>query len=181
MTLLKDGTEDLHREIEAVVPLMRPSLTLEQYQGYLRKLYGYYKPLEAELMKVESGGFAIEPRLKSHLLEKDISQLGKSFDDIGHCSSIPRPATLSEAIGVMYVLEGSTLGAQILVRGLQKNENVKECPTNFLNPYEESTGKMWAEFRAQAEQVVPNQDHNVAVAFAQETFRSLAGWLKTNS
>lgn len=59
---------------------------------------------------------------------------------------IPAVATWPSALGYLYVLEGSTLGGQLLYRHLRETLRLtREC-TNYLRGYESRTGPQWRAF-----------------------------------
>lgn len=56
--------------------------------------------------------------------------------------SFPEPADRSEALGALYVVEGSTLGGRIILRQLQAR-GITDAELSFLDPYGRSAGVMW--------------------------------------
>ena len=59
----------------------------------------------------------------------------------------PAPAGQAEALGMLYVLEGSTLGGQFITRALA-TRGVIDPGLAFLDPYGDETGVRWRSFLA---------------------------------
>ena len=57
----------------------------------------------------------------------------------------PEPGSRSEALGMMYVLEGSTLGGRIILRELAKR-GLDVSELGYLDPYGVDTGRRWRAF-----------------------------------
>lgn len=52
----------------------------------------------------------------------------------------------AEALGALYVLEGATLGGQVIIKRLKKNEPFSTLPLAYYNVYADHTGVMWTQF-----------------------------------
>jgi heme oxygenase len=181
---LKAGTEDLHQRIETVVPLMDPQLTVAEYMDYLERLWPFYRRIEACLGVVPGLRSAVrdlDERWKTGLLAMDLRG-GSARPDASRTgdASIPHPRNVPEALGCLYVLEGSTLGAQILIRAIHNGLGDKVAGrTHFLECYGAQVGEKWRRLCAalNAELAEPN-DLKVAVAAARSTFAGLHDWLE---
>jgi heme oxygenase len=53
----------------------------------------------------------------------------------------------NEALGAMYVIEGSTLGGNVIAKQLSKTEGFDDVTFNFFGCYRENTGFMWKNFK----------------------------------
>jgi heme oxygenase len=82
-------------------------------------------------------------------------------------------------LGTAYVLEGATLGGQIITRHLQQELGIQpECGGAFFHSYGASVAPMWREFVEVLNTYPATEDEQVAlVASACETFSSLEAWL----
>ncbi len=171
MARLKSGTQDQHRAIERLVPLMASDLTSATYVGYLRRMLGYVQPIEAALRSVLglSGVISdLDARAKSGWLQDD---LGGAH--VSTCTDLPSLTSVSAALGCMYVLEGSTLGGQILARHVAGR--VDGANVSYLRSYGAEVGPMWKRFGLAVEAYAG--DGATMVAAAQDTFRTLGRWL----
>jgi len=169
---LRRETRAEHEAIEATLGLDRDP-TLERYREILERFYGFYLPLERELVPL---GFS--ERLKTPLLRADLEALGIDPSTVALCADIPRPRTQPERFGVCYVLEGATLGGQIIARRLQSSLQIMpHRGGRFFHGYGERTREMWQAFRnALAGLSLRPADEDSAVRFAIETFGRLRAW-----
>jgi heme oxygenase len=122
MLELRHGTQDLHSRIEAAPNfsgLIKEQVTLCDYVQALKLLSLFYSHREPQLllgMAQYFPEFNYIPRLP--LLSRDLREVGVVQDDnpIENISSV---ANKAEILGLLYVVEGSTLGGQIISRHLE--------------------------------------------------------------
>jgi len=164
---------------------MDPAFSLGDYRRLLTRFYGYYVPLEARLVawsEAEARGIAYAERVKVPELERDLITLGETAETIAllpHCAALPALATEAEGLGCLYVVEGSTLGGQVITRQLLKSLGLTaENGVAFFNGYGAETGPRWKTFGAWLEEGAAQLDQDEAIiAGANETFRTLGDWL----
>jgi heme oxygenase len=183
--LLRKSTEDIHRLIEQRVPVFREGFDLEDYSQLVEHFFGFWAPVEEKLSNVTSlrdPDLALQSRFKRSLLREDLLILGRDPATVRQCEKLPRLDTFLEGLGCLYVLEGSTLGAQIISRRLKETLHLGErSGASFFNAYGGLTGSRWMEFkRFVSASVKPEQADNVAEA-ARETFMCFYEWLGTSS
>ncbi|WP_375743198.1 biliverdin-producing heme oxygenase [Corallococcus interemptor] len=187
---LKTETRPHHERTEGVVRLMDAHLTPAGYQRQLESFHGLYAPLEALLAAPLT---ALEPELdwearwKTPLLEADLRAMGHdtaSLARLPRASSLPALPGLAEALGCAYVLEGSTLGGQLLLRHLARHfgADARVGTFAFFRAYGAQVGPMWRAFgealtRASARAASESFDAAV-VQGARDTFDTFAAWLK---
>ena len=184
---LKQETAAAHRNIEGAFPVMRPDFSLEEYRGLLIKLYGFYKSIEDKMTDVFAKSdvqFDYEPRKKIKLLAADLRSQGVSEEEIRDIKVFNpwiQSLTLAEAFGILYVLEGSTLGGQFITK--QLNARFALSPENgisFFHSYGPQTGLMWKQFQGHLNAQLDNSEKlKSAVQTASATFENLGGWLKS--
>jgi heme oxygenase len=86
------------------------------------------------------------------------------------------PST-EDALGRLYVLEGSTLGGTFIDRHLTGLLALTGVRVRAFSPYGRETGAMWHAFRRAArDRVAAGGDPGRVVAAAQDTFAALAAW-----
>lgn len=184
LALLKEATAADHRAVEDELPLLRPDVTLSDYRHYLTGMWSLHAPVERALGL--PGLRAVLPdvdqRRRLPLLERDLGALGLSRHDL---ASLPAAAPLSpprrvpEILGALYVLEGSTLGGQILRRHLAETlGGAIAGALGYLSAYPH-VGAMWKKFREAVDLYGAEhpEDRNEMIAAAQHLFRSLRSWL----
>jgi heme oxygenase (biliverdin-IX-beta and delta-forming) len=149
---LRESTAALHQELEKVlIPRIKKTSTPAEYIDLLKVFYGYYYPLEqhiaAHLDTSFPGGF--ENRRKASLLLQDMAFInGTPVENPALCSDIPEITDNSQALGALYVLEGSTLGGQVISQILSRNITTPEMPKalTFFEGYGSNTQTMWESF-----------------------------------
>jgi len=179
---LKQETHDHHTRLENTVDILNRTRTVTDYQSVLETFYGFYKPIEDLLGAVEGiETISFHERRKVTLLQNDLKSFGLSDHDIDHlpvCADLPPLNTLDEAFGCLYVLEGSTLGGQIISRQLQKLPP-PALPHSFFISYGADVGSQWKALQAVVEHFAHDEPtHNAIVASAQATFTSLDQWFQ---
>jgi len=192
LKVIKEATKSQHEKIEqnpCMKALVDNTIDLKNYYTLLYKFYGFHKAAEKKLLIThlwQDYNFDIEKRKKTPLLGKDLLYLGyqDSLDKILLCNNIPTLENDAACLGFLYVIEGSTLGGQILSRHLKQKFNFsKEQGASYFNSYgKEHLRNMWLEFQALLENYVTThqaQTHTI-VNTAIETFEKLDIWLENS-
>jgi heme oxygenase (biliverdin-IX-beta and delta-forming) len=181
---LKRGTQDLHRRVEQVVDIDSVCAGADTYCALLSRLLGYYEPLEQLLSSFswDTAGLDFAARRKSAWLMRDLAFLG--IDEakqakLPRCEELPKPGSLAAALGVMYVLEGATLGGQVIRRTIDKKLRLTmPAGAGFHTSYGPRNGSMWLSFKAAAtRQLNSRAQIDEAVHAARETFVTYEAWL----
>jgi heme oxygenase (biliverdin-IX-beta and delta-forming) len=177
---LKQETLSHHESLERHLQLLRPELNLEDYRILLESFYGFYAPWEQRavlsLQQALPGFF--DERRKTPLLERDLRFLGSDPAAIKECPSLPATDSLLALLGSLYVLEGATLGGQILSRHFARQLNLcSEGGCSFFSSYGSAVGRRWRSFcELLASYSSPDND-TVIVQSAVQTFCCLGKWL----
>jgi len=186
---LRSETQAQHSALESRMPLMDPAFSLADYWRLLARFHGYYVPLEARLVawsRTEGQRINYAERVKVPELERDLYALGATADTIAQsprCAALPELATEAEGLGCLYVVEGSTLGGQVIRRLLQKSFGLSpESGVAFFSGYGAETGTRWKAFGGRLEEAAARLGQDDAIiAGANETFRTLGIWLENAS
>lgn len=183
---LREATRPMHRRLESAAPLKRlvePDLTLNEYCGVLERLLGYHDPAEVTV-NAHADGLPIDfgPRRKTDLLVRDLERLHYSrreIDDLPRCPDVAPVTDVDSALGVLYVLEGSTLGGRIIRRHLQRSIGIaSDAGCAYYTGYGEDTGPMWKALgRAIEERVKESGSAEPVIASARATFIALNKWM----
>lgn len=178
---LKQETRGQHENTESDVDLMRPDFTRENYRDLLVKFYSFYKPFEekmSEAIAKNSIEFNHNERLNTPKLERDLRALGMSDEEISKIETtneLPNLDSGERIFGSLYVIEGSTLGGQVISRHLKQNLGMDETNgTAFFSGYGKDTGPMWKAFGdaiTKFAETSENQDE--IIAGANETFEKI--------
>ncbi len=185
LQLLKDVTHESHAALELQMPLLDADLRPTAYQHMVQKLYTFHKPLEILLLSSPSFadiGIEYAERAKTARLARDLEALGLRASDIEQmplCDTLPPLEKQSHIWGCLYVLEGATLGGQIVARHLQASLKLTpETGASYFSGYGVQTGPRWKAFctllTAYAARVDDTSD---IIAGANATYATLSAWM----
>jgi len=198
---LRDETLQAHQDAEAALDLDRRLASLGAYTALLRALYRAHRPIEARLAAFEwaGSGIAFAERRKLAWLEADLAAL-RALPVPADAAGAPRvaadggalvpadedaaappgdedgpPPSPGEAFGMLYVLEGSTLGGRIIGREVAARLGLDaDRGGRFFHGYGARTGAMWQGFTAALDRLGPTgPDADAAVAAARRTFETV--------
>jgi heme oxygenase len=183
---LRAGTAELHIALEKRLPFFSDSLDANAFERLMQAYYGFYLPLESALL--DSGSipvdFDLAPRLKSQTLLNDLQALGLTAETIARlplCHSLPVIDSSATCLGVLYVLEGATLGGQILRREIASRLRLDAGNgAAFLDIYGAATGRRWRDFiEYLGSRSLDAGEREAVVAAAQTTFSCFERWLES--
>jgi len=178
---LKLETAADHAAIEEASAILHPRLDLAGYRAYLEDTFGFYQIAEPRLAEMGVWELLELPaveRLKLPLLLRDLRALGcVDPSALPVCETPPDWPGAAEALGAAYVLEGSTLGGNVISRHIQRRFG-GDVPRAFLECYGPRTGENWRTFRAALSRFATSREiENRMVNGAQSTFRTFTRWL----
>lgn len=189
---LRDATSPLHDKLEECMPLMRPDLSEAAYLQVLKNFYGLYAPLEQVLM-AHTDWLALlsdaPDRQRLPHLKQDLEALGVSLAEqeaLPLCQLPDMSPGLHQLLGCMYVMEGSTLGGQHLVRHLKNHfgwDEADDSKTHFFNSYGKQVGPRWKAFcevlQSFSAKQTPEQQQ-ITIASAVGMFEILEQWFRAH-
>lgn len=144
---LRTGTEAVHLRLHGLPlfhALAQGRLTRDGYAALLRRMLGFHAPLEARLGEVaglDAFGIDVAARRRSHLLRADLASLGETTE--APMAPLRAFGTAAQALGALYVAEGSTLGGRHLARALDTLLPPGIEGRRFLLGHGERHGEMW--------------------------------------
>ncbi len=178
---LKQETLPLHEQIEQRVDVLNRLTSVASYRELLIAFYGYYAPLEQALEKFawHAIGLDWDERRKVPKLETDLQRLGTEPASIARCQLLPALPDPASALGCLYVIEGATLGGQIIHKELATRTMISEENGGaFFSCYGDQVGPRWAAFRAAVVDFATTADReNRIVLAAKDTFQKFDDWL----
>jgi heme oxygenase len=180
---LKKGTEDIHGLIERRVPVFEEGFNLEDDARLVERFFGFWCPVEerlSTLTALQEPALALQSRFKSFLLRDDLLVLGRNPAAALLRERLPRLDTFLQGLGCLYVLEGSTLGSQIISRRLEQKLQIRErSGASFFNAYGGLVGVRGMEFKNFVSASVTSEHADDVVTAARETFICFYEWLGT--
>jgi heme oxygenase len=139
---------------------------------FLAKMYGFLRPYEDRLRHYTlPPSWQQEQRYRAHLI---LGDLGTDAAALPLCPALPPLDTLPQLLGAMYVMEGSTLGGQVIARQLTKADISTRA---YFTGYAERTGPMWKSFCQQLSEAATPETEDEIVQSASRTFQHLETWL----
>lgn len=186
---LRDSTADCHKQLELnslSQALLSNNVNKTIYCSYLIQLYSFVNGFEQYIYPELGQHFLNIPlRKKAFFIEEDLKAHGIAFD---------KHALLEEgffrntypdiylASGALYVLEGSTLGGQIIVKHLQKTMPSGSINATYFSGYQHKTGSMWKEFLQQLTALPQStQQEEQIIKGAITTFKIIDDLLSNNN
>jgi heme oxygenase len=180
---LKRETAEVHQRLDAQLGLLDPSLDVHRYRRVLETLYGFYVPVETDLARLAAAesplGFPL--RARAELLERDLLALGRSPADLAalpRCHDRPELSCVEDLAGCLYVLEGASLGGQVLAPLLHRRLGLaKGSGAGFFAGDEEGTLPRWTAVVAWLDGL-PRTGASTTkiIGTATATFDALARW-----
>ena len=152
------------------------TVTAAQTAEFLARMHGFVQPYEAALRRHAADfgpDWQLEQRYRAHLILEDLARLGYPAKP-PVCPTMPPLETRAQLLGAMYVLEGSTLGGQVIARQLAA---AGITGRSFFAGRAERSGPLWKQFGPLLEAAAASEDADVIVASAILTFQTLAAWL----
>ena len=144
---------------------------------FLAKMYGFLVPYETALQRhaaAFSPAWELPGRLRAQLILEDIGQNGRA-PDLPLCPAMPPLRTRLQLLGAMYVVEGSTLGGQVITRQLAQAGIELRA---YFTGYGALTGPRWKAFCHLLTEAAPaGPDQDDVVASACFTFQRLDQWI----
>jgi len=185
MLALRTGTAPEHQQLEATLDLLDPGLTVPRLTAVLQRMHAFWVVVEqgldtwATAHPHDAAVLEWSARRRAHLFAADLAALGAAPRPDRPADLVP-PAGTDEALGTLYVLEGSTLGGVLIDRHLAASPALAGvAPLAAFTPYGERTGARWAAFRrATRDHVARGGDADAVVSAAARTFRSMAAWCR---
>jgi len=187
---LKQATKKNHDELEELMfvnDIMSGSLTLQQYKQILNTNYQVHKTVEDFLFNDLSPKTAekldLDHRKKLNALVADMQEallpVVTADNDYTALDLENNDATI---LGGMYVLEGATLGGNVIVKRLKTNPNLAGLHLNFhyYQVYGDQLINNWKTFCSVLD-AQPEDTHEKSIEGAKRVFDYIASIQQKNS
>lgn len=180
LAILKEETKTFHSSVEKVlIKEIKQLSSIEEYLNLLVKLYNFYYSIEDRIQELIDETILADIRHRKHIpqLELDLNFSNSKFTihENPFCKKIH---STSYALGVLYVMEGSTLGGQIISGMLKKQLAIHNEPIfNYFSSYKEETNRMWTNFKHNLENASHKVNQTELLNGAKDTFIALENWL----
>jgi heme oxygenase len=181
---LRKITAPQHQALESAFDGRDSLGSKSAYEKLLIRFFGIHSTLEAQLAMVQGLPAALPDfagRRKSSALTADLAAFGVSTDGAAICTDLPELKTISQALGCLYVLEGSTLGGQFMAREVRERLNLgPQIGSEFFSSYGSKVGSMWKTFGQHLELFASANPtfRDEILTTAQATFGCFSRWLR---
>jgi heme oxygenase (biliverdin-IX-beta and delta-forming) len=180
---LRQETEADHRSVEASVPLMHQGLSVAQYVECLRRIYGIVAAWEERAF--ESAPQWLRPALiarqRKPLLELDLAWFDVIENDDNR-PALPELNDLPSLFGMMYVMEGSTLGGRFIAQHVEAELHLREGRGNsYFRGHGNQTGPLWKDFCEMLKLRIPDEQTDIVVVSAKAMFSTFGTWMQRKS
>jgi len=147
---LKLQTAVHHRRLETEADIW-PSLSSRTgYRDLIVRMFAVYAALESRLKRVGDLTLFLpdlQGRWKTPTLRTDLATLGVFSNSVAACNDSVEIGSVASAFGCLYVLEGSTLGGQVISRQVHAKLGLTpERGCAFFSSYGPRVGQMWTVF-----------------------------------
>jgi heme oxygenase (biliverdin-IX-beta and delta-forming) len=170
-----------HDSVEQSVPLMDEDLDVDTYVSCLLKLYGMIAAWEE--WAAPNAPAWVQPllaaRRRGQLLMRDLTWFGA--DASGEARpTLPEMRDDATLLGAMYVMEGSTLGGQLIARHVELVLGLTAGQGNaYFRGHNERTGQLWKEFCDALRTKVADSETDAVIAAAKAMFGVFGAWMGT--
>jgi len=177
---LKAGTKLNHQLLEKkMVAAIRAISSIKDYEQLLIVFYSFFGGLEAAINihidRTQLPDYA--QRRKTAALADDLAKLGGLLPQLAPPNDLPAILNHLQALGALYVIEGSTLGGSIISKMVSRQLNMHDnAGLSFFNGYGNDTEEMWQIFKQTLDTSVKPPDEETVIQAANETFLKFGNW-----
>lgn len=150
---LRTKTSESHKQLEALPiskSIVDPKITTEEYALYLNLMHDVVQNLENDIYPILSEVISdLEERKKAQQILNDLKVAGSEKTQTVAISPFKNVTEISVpfAMGIMYVVEGSTLGGRFILKNIQENLGFdEENGATYFSGYGNKTGSFWKKY-----------------------------------
>ncbi|QDU73673.1 hypothetical protein Pan97_06710 [Bremerella volcania] len=189
-TALKLGTDDLHRLVEESIDWRARLEGLRAYEQFLATVCYFLSPADRIVEQYfGQSEHWFNTRRTAAWAQSDLRELFAAHGGTKQIESLGNQATADElydwvkdsadAAGILYVLEGSTMGSLFLCDLACSNfDSPADAPVKFLRAYGKDTARRWQETKLWLDRVLSTEiEIATAVSAARKMFQIYGGQL----
>jgi heme oxygenase len=151
LTRLRAATAGHHARLERRLDLVGDDLDLHRYRRVLETFFAFYSALEPAIDRVfppSAAPGAFRPIARAPLLRADLQALDAPVAE-GVRPEVPAVTRPEHAVGCLYVVEGASLGGQIISRHVQRRLGIGAARGGaFFTGLGDATRARWLAFVA---------------------------------
>ncbi|MEO6136096.1 MAG: biliverdin-producing heme oxygenase [Ginsengibacter sp.] len=174
---LKLKTKQHHQQLEVkIIGAIKSIQHKNDYVQLLQLFAGFFGALEVSIDQIMDLKFLPDYALrrKATALHSDLILLSASLPIKLESQNLPTIENSLQALGALYVMEGSTLGGQVIAKMIL-NKLPEEKAFSFFKSYGEKTNEMWNFFKATIDAIDLTKDEmDIVIESANETFHKFS-------
>ncbi|MEY4250724.1 MAG: hypothetical protein RJA87_2357 [Pseudomonadota bacterium] len=182
---LRAATAESHKTVERLTPFFRPDFGRDGYLKWLHLMHGFYGVAEQAIACSDFGlatGWSYTSR--RDLIERDLEMLSapkaQPQSDRGEVlKPLQQLHQTAEIAGMLYVIEGSALGGNVLQKMLHRKAKVTpQLGASFFAPHGDDPNARWRDFVQLLSKLgtTPDMERDI-VDGAVVTFNALQDWI----
>jgi heme oxygenase len=136
---MREATDAVHRRLEERLDAVAQLADRARRPGLIARYAAFHLPADDVLRPF------LDPVPELEFVARSRAQWLAPFANANAVPAFPKPGTRWEALGLLYVLEGSALGGRVILRALAARGAIDPV-LGFLDPYGSETGRLWRGF-----------------------------------
>lgn len=174
---LKAATRDAHGGLDSFIMAAKPFESRENFGKFVETQYLFHRDLDVFFANETLDGLLpdLKGRRRLAMIEQDLADLGLAIPETGAARFTDEtPFDLPQAMGWLYVVEGSNLGAAFLLKDAAKLGLGEEFGARHLAGAPEGRGLHWRTFTAALDEIsLTVEEEERVVAGAEAAFRAV--------
>ncbi len=174
---LKAATRGAHGDLDAFIMASKPFESRESFGRFVQTQYLFHRDLDVFFSNAALDGLLpdLQGRRRLAMIEQDLADLNVALPE----TQEPRfredtPFDLPQAMGWLYVVEGSNLGAAFLLKDAAKIGLTEDFGARHLAGAPEGRGLHWRTFTAALDEIsLSVEEEERVVAGAEAAFRAV--------
>lgn len=174
---LKAATRDAHGGLDTFIMAAKPFESRENFGKFVETQYLFHRDLDVFFANETLDGLLpdLKGRRRLAMIEQDLADLGLAIPETGAARFTDEtPFDLPQAMGWLYVVEGSNLGAAFLLKDAAKLGLTEEFGARHLAGAPEGRGLHWRTFTAALDDIsLTVEEEERVIAGAEAAFRAV--------
>jgi heme oxygenase (biliverdin-IX-beta and delta-forming) len=143
---LSGATDALHEHLHTVVASIAPFDSRENYARFVEVQYIFHREVEPLYRRPALQVLLpdLDTRSRRAAAAADLQDLGRSLPSVE--AGLAETLSVPQAIGWLFVAEGSTLGAAILLKRVQSLGLSESFGARHMAPHPSGRAKLWKRF-----------------------------------
>ena len=178
---LRQATHAAHEMVDQTIMRARPFAAVENYGTFLKVQYAFHRDVLPLYSRADLLALIPDLGRRSRLdaVMQDAADLNIALPSLDNSPATDREMSVAEALGWLYVIEGSNLGAAILFKAALKMGLSEEHGARHLAQAPEGRAEQWRNFTSALNAVeLSAGDETAAVAGAEAAFEAVNAYVR---